>query len=71
IPGGFAHGFAVLSDDADVLYKSGTVYDPTLEDEIKWNDPDIGVQWPFVEPMLSARDMQAKSFQEYLQSVKP
>lgn len=70
IPGGFAHGFAVLSDDADVLYKSGTLYDPILEDEIQWNDPDIEVQWPFETPVLSARDMRAKSFQEYLQSVR-
>jgi dTDP-4-dehydrorhamnose 3,5-epimerase len=70
IPGEFAHGFAVLSADADVIYKTGTVYDPALEDEIKWNDPDIGVQWPFENPVLSARDQKAKSFQKYLNAFR-
>lgn len=70
IPPGFAHGFAVLSDHADVLYKCGTLYDPALEDEIRWNDPHIGIEWPFDDPVLSARDNNAKSFQQYLESLR-
>lgn len=67
---GFAHGYAVMSDEADVLYKCSTVYDPETEDEIQWNDPDIGIEWPVKDPVLSKRDLNAKSFAEYLESVR-
>lgn len=56
IPAGFAHGFAVLSDEADVVYVLDRPYDPGRERGIAWDDPDIGVAWPFDAPVLSERD---------------
>jgi len=57
IPAGFAHGFLVLSDSADFLYKTTDYYAPAYERSVLWNDPAIGVDWPTdVEPMLSAKD---------------
>jgi dTDP-4-dehydrorhamnose 3,5-epimerase len=61
IPIGFAHGFCVLSDVADVLYKQSAYYDPAVERGIAWNDPDVGIDWPLpVEQLtVSERDAQA------------
>lgn len=56
VPPGFAHGFCVLSDTADFLYKCTTLYSPAHEQGILWNDPDIGIQWPVKEPLLSKKD---------------
>jgi dTDP-4-dehydrorhamnose 3,5-epimerase len=56
IPVGFAHGFLVLSDVADVEYKCSDVYDPASERGIMWNDPTLGIVWPTADPILSARD---------------
>lgn len=56
IPAGFAHGFAVLSDSADVEYMCSDVYDRVAEVGIAWNDPLIGIAWPVAEPLLSSRD---------------
>ena len=57
VPPGFAHGFVVLSDSADVLYKTTDYYAPEAERCICWNDPAIGVRWPIEgEPQLSAKD---------------
>ncbi|UCE05619.1 MAG: dTDP-4-dehydrorhamnose 3,5-epimerase [bacterium] len=56
IPIGFAHGFCVLSDEADFFYKVSDEYAPILDSGIRWNDPDIGIQWPISEPILSERD---------------
>jgi len=67
IPVGFAHGYAVLSDEAEALYKCSNVYDPELEDEILWNDPDIAVGWPISSPNLSERDINAQTFKQYLE----
>lgn len=58
IPEGFAHGFCVLGQEADVLYKITKEYAPELERGIYWNDPEIGIQWPNMNPILSARDAQ-------------
>lgn len=66
IPTGFAHGFCVLSDEADVLYKTSYVYSPAHEQGIAWNDPEIGIPWPASEPLLSDRDRAAQSLQQYL-----
>lgn len=61
IPPGFAHGFLVLSDSADFLYKTTDYYAPEHERAILWNDPAIGILWPLaVEPLLSAKDRAAK-----------
>ncbi|MGH8546449.1 MAG: dTDP-4-dehydrorhamnose 3,5-epimerase, partial [Gammaproteobacteria bacterium] len=57
VPVGFAHGFWVLSEQADVVYKvTGAEYAPELERGISWNDPKINVRWPFQSPLLSERD---------------
>jgi len=57
VPSGFAHGFVVLSDSADFLYKTTDYYAPAHERCILWNDPDIGIQWPIEDaPQLSAKD---------------
>jgi dTDP-4-dehydrorhamnose 3,5-epimerase len=62
IPVGFAHGFCVVSESADVLYKASNVYNPATECSLAWNDPSVGVAWPSTQPNLSARDQQAESF---------
>jgi len=56
IPEGFAHGFCVLSDTADVMYKCTDFYAPGDDRGILWSDPQIGVAWPIAEPVLSAKD---------------
>jgi len=58
VPVGFAHGFCVLSEVADVLYKQTAYYDPALERGIAWNDPDVGIEWPLAreELIVSERD---------------
>ncbi len=57
VPPGFAHGFVVLSDSADFVYKTTDYYAPAHERCIVWNDPDIGIQWPLLEPpQLSSKD---------------
>ncbi len=66
IPTGFAHGFCVLSDEAEVLYKTSAVYSQAHERGIAWNDPDLAIAWPVVEPLLSDRDRCAGSLAEYL-----
>ncbi len=59
IPPGFAHGFLVLSDVAECEYKCTDYYHPEDQGEIAWNDPDINIQWPMVEPILSEKDAAA------------
>jgi dTDP-4-dehydrorhamnose 3,5-epimerase len=57
VPVGFAHGFCVLSDEADVMYKVTAEYAPEFDRGIIWNAPDIGVDWPVVQPILSPKDI--------------
>lgn len=65
IPEGFAHGFLVLSETAEFLYKTTDYYAPEFERSIIWNDPAIGIQWPIKgEPALSVKDQQAKLLAE-------
>jgi dTDP-4-dehydrorhamnose 3,5-epimerase len=66
IPIGFAHGFCVLSDEAEVLYKTSDFYSPSHERGIIWNDPALNVGWPVTEPLLSQRDQCAGSLADYL-----
>lgn len=58
IPPGFAHGFCVLSDTADVIYKCTTLYDAHDDRGVKWDDPLIGIEWPLKDPTVSAKDSQ-------------
>ena len=65
IPPGFAHGFLVLSDSADFLYKTTDYWAPEHERTIAWNDPAIGIEWPLQgEPQLSAKDKLGKRLAE-------
>ena len=59
IPAGFGHGFCLLSDEADVLYRLSTYYDPELETGVAWNDPELGIEWPVTDPLISERDRDA------------
>ena len=66
VPIGFAHGFCVVSDVADVTYKVGSPYDPDEERGIAWDDPEIAVPWPIAEPLLSERDRHNPTLRETL-----
>lgn len=64
VPVGFGHGFAVLSELADVTYLVSSTYDPATEAGIAWDDPDVGVDWQVAEPLLSERDKSAPKLVE-------
>ncbi|MGD9478981.1 dTDP-4-dehydrorhamnose 3,5-epimerase [Shinella sp. G-2] len=65
VPEGFAHGFVVLSDTAEFLYKTTDYYNPAFERAILWNDPDLNIQWPISgEPQLSGKDSAASRFRD-------
>ncbi|POW86552.1 dTDP-4-dehydrorhamnose 3,5-epimerase [Serratia marcescens] len=64
VPSGLAHGFVVVSDSADFEYKCTDYYDPSNEGCLLWNDPEVGVEWPISEPLLSPKDLQGKLFRE-------
>lgn len=70
VPPGFAHGFVVLGDSADFLYKTTEYYAPEHERALRWNDPHVGVQWPLAElkapPVLSGKDAVASDWQNAL-----
>ena len=61
IPAGFAHGFCVLSSVTEIAYKCTALYEPAQDAGVNWNDPDIGIDWPIEDPMLSAKDAAAPS----------
>jgi dTDP-4-dehydrorhamnose 3,5-epimerase len=65
VPPGFAHGFCVLSEFAEFLYKTTDYYAPEHERTLLWNDPGLGIDWPLDgDPMLSGKDSQGKPFAE-------
>lgn len=67
VPPGFAHGFLALSDNAGLAYKCTDYYAPEHERVIRWDDPDLGIEWPLpkgVEPILSSRDAAAAPFRD-------
>ncbi len=61
VPPGFAHGFCVISQTADLMYKTTDYYKPAAERGIIWNDPQIGIEWPISQPKLSDKDMKLPS----------
>jgi dTDP-4-dehydrorhamnose 3,5-epimerase len=69
VPIGFAHGFLVLSDVADVTYLCSSTYDPATESGIAWDDPGIGVEWPIAEPLVSKRDRSAPTLAEVAETL--
>lgn len=67
-PPGFARGFGVLSEYADVQYKCTSIYRDEGESGIRWDDPQIGLEWPILNPILSSKDRSARSLAEWLAS---
>jgi dTDP-4-dehydrorhamnose 3,5-epimerase len=71
VPAGLAHGFLVLSESAEVLYKTTDYYSPPGERCIVWNDPELAIEWPLTaEPVVSAKDQQGLSFAEAVPHVQ-
>lgn len=65
VPPGFAHGFLVMSDWAEFVYKATDFYAPRFECTVRWDDPDLAIEWPLGgEPLLSTKDRQGVSFRE-------
>ena len=64
-PPGFARGFCVLSEFAEIQYRCTAIYNPKGEGAIRWNDPDIGITWPVTSPTLSPRDATAPTLTEW------
>jgi dTDP-4-dehydrorhamnose 3,5-epimerase len=69
VPVGFGHGFAVLSETADVCYQVSSYYDPATEAGIAWDDPDVAVDWEVAEPLLSERDKSAPKLADVARSL--
>jgi dTDP-4-dehydrorhamnose 3,5-epimerase len=67
IPPGFGHAFLTLADGSEVQYKCTGYYTPSAEGAVAWNDPEIGIEWPVRDPIVSDRDAKAMSLREYLQ----
>jgi dTDP-4-dehydrorhamnose 3,5-epimerase len=69
LPAGFAHGFCVLGDEpADLLYKVDAPYHAPGEGGVQWNDPQLAIQWPIANPVISARDAALSSFAAYAEA---
>ena len=69
VPDGFGHGFCLLSDEADVLYRLSSYYDPDLEHGVAWDDPELAIEWPITDPVLSERDRTAPRLAEVADSL--
>ena len=65
-PPGFARGFCALSEVAEINYKCTGTYNPLGESGIRWNDPTLAVEWPVREPLLSRKDAEAQTFEQWL-----
>ena len=70
IPVGFGHGFCVLSEVADVDYQLSSPYDPATEAGIAWDDPEVGIDWPISDPLLSERDRRAPRLAEIADALR-
>lgn len=67
VPEGFAHGFYVMTESAEFVYKCTDYYAPEFDRSLKWDDPDVGIEWPLIDgkpPLLSAKDENGKSLTE-------
>ncbi len=71
VPAGFAHGFCVLSDEVDFMYKCSAAYSPKDEKGILWSDPDLAIPWPVSAPILSKRDTGMKPLAAMLSDELP
>lgn len=69
VPVGFVHGFAVLSERAQVEYKCSDVYVPDDQFSVRWNDPELGVHWPLTDPLLSDKDRDAPLLRDVMQQL--
>ena len=67
IPRGFAHGFLTLTDDVEIQYKADQFYSPQFEGNIRWNDPQIGIEWPFEPGILADKDKNAPTLAERIE----
>jgi dTDP-4-dehydrorhamnose 3,5-epimerase len=67
-PAGFARGFCVLSEYAEIQYKCTAIYNSKAESGIRWNDPEVGIEWPVKDPLLSEKDRNAQSLASWLAS---
>lgn len=70
VPEGLAHGFSVISDVADVVYQTTSVYDPALEGAIHYDDDELAIPWPVERPTVSERDANAESFAAFRATLK-
>ena len=66
-PAGFARGFCALTDVVEIQYKCTGTYNPACESGIRWDDPDVGIQWPTTEPILSNKDRDAQTLAQWLE----
>ena len=71
VPVGFAHGFCVLSEQALFLYKCTDVYNPKTEGGLLWNDPDLGIDWPIENPVLSEKDQSSRRLKDIPKETLP
>ena len=71
VPPGFAHGFCVLSQDAQVEYKCTDLYEPASEIGVAWNDPTLSIPWPIAQPLLSDRDRRNPTLAELMERLPP
>lgn len=71
VPPGYAHGFCVISETVDFLYKCTDYYSPASERGIAWNDPDLGITWPVSDPILSEKDTRYPRLKDVLEDQLP
>lgn len=64
VPVGFAHGFCVVSEEAHVLYKTSSLFNPATQEGFRFDDPDLGIDWPVSHPIVSDQDLQYPKFSE-------
>ena len=71
VPEGFAHGFCVVSEVAELQYKCTDLYDPTGEITVAWDDPALGIDWPVAAPLVSAKDAEGKRLADFSDTELP